>query len=92
MYSKKEISLLLEAVNCFEKATTAIEVTAGNHRTISLSLCNICLTNKYCQRKNLNQLLQLANPLTQMNTNTSHMKCYRKSSKRFTQLRHEHLN
>ncbi|HXX96339.1 MAG TPA: hypothetical protein VEL11_04375 [Candidatus Bathyarchaeia archaeon] len=41
---EKEISLLL--VNCFEKATTAIEVTAGNHRTISLSLCNICV-NKF---------------------------------------------
>ena len=33
-----------QLVNCFEKATT-IEVTAGNHKTISLSLCNICVNN-----------------------------------------------
>jgi hypothetical protein len=34
---EKEISLLFETVNCFEETTT-IEVKAGHHRTISLSL------------------------------------------------------
>jgi hypothetical protein len=37
--------MMCEAVNCFEKATNTIEVEAG-HRTISLSLCNICV-NKF---------------------------------------------
>jgi hypothetical protein len=35
--------MMCEAVNCFEKATNTIEVEAGNHRTISLSLCNDCV-------------------------------------------------
>jgi hypothetical protein len=35
--------IVCEAVNCFVKATTTIEVDAG-HRTISLSLCNICVS------------------------------------------------
>jgi hypothetical protein len=39
---EEEVSLPFEAVNCFEKATTTIEVKTGHHRTISLSLCNIC--------------------------------------------------
>jgi hypothetical protein len=43
---EKEISLLFEAVNLFEKTTTIIEVKVGHHRTISLSLCNICV-NKF---------------------------------------------
>jgi hypothetical protein len=38
--------IMCEAVNCFEEATNNIEVQAGNHRTISLSLCNICV-NKF---------------------------------------------
>jgi hypothetical protein len=37
---------ICEAVDCFVKATTTIEVEAGHHRTISLSLCNICV-NKF---------------------------------------------
>jgi hypothetical protein len=32
-----------EAVNCSAHATNTIEVEAGNHRTISLSLCNDCV-------------------------------------------------
>jgi hypothetical protein len=37
---------ICEAVDCFADATNTIEVEAGNHRTISLSLCNICV-NKF---------------------------------------------
>ena len=33
-----------EAEGCFAPATNTIEVKAGNHRTISLSLCNICVS------------------------------------------------
>jgi hypothetical protein len=36
-------ALLCEAVGCFAEATNTIEVKAGNHRTISLSLCNDCV-------------------------------------------------
>jgi hypothetical protein len=35
-----------EGVDCFAEATNTIKVNAGNHRTISLSLCNICV-NKF---------------------------------------------
>ena len=41
-----DLNNVCEAVNCFEKATTIIEVKAGHHRTISLSVCNICV-NKF---------------------------------------------
>jgi hypothetical protein len=37
---------ICEAVGCFAHATNTIEVEAGNHRAISLSLCNICV-NKF---------------------------------------------
>ena len=35
---------ICEGVDCFAHATNTIEVEAGNHRTISLSLCNICVS------------------------------------------------
>lgn len=35
---------ICEAVDCFAEATNTIEVKAGNYRTISLSLCNICVS------------------------------------------------
>ncbi len=35
-------ALMCEGANCSEEAITAIEVEAGHHGTISLSLCNIC--------------------------------------------------
>jgi hypothetical protein len=35
-----------EAVDCVAEATNTIKVNAGNHGTISLSLCNICV-NKF---------------------------------------------
>jgi hypothetical protein len=41
-----DLNNVCEAVNCFEKASTSIEVKAGHHRTIPLSLCNICV-NKF---------------------------------------------
>src|SRR5215469_13158590 len=41
-----DLNNVCEGVNCFEKATTFIEVKAGHRRTISLSLCNICV-NKF---------------------------------------------
>lgn len=34
---------ICEAVDCFAETTNTIEVKAGNHRTISLSLCNDCV-------------------------------------------------
>ena len=37
------IALLCEGVDCFAEATNTIETKAGNHRTISLSLCNDCV-------------------------------------------------
>ncbi len=37
---------ICEAVGCFVKATTTIEVEAGRDRTILLSLCDICV-NKF---------------------------------------------
>ncbi len=42
----RNVALMCEAVNCFAEATNTIEVKAGNHSTISLSHCNICL-NKF---------------------------------------------
>lgn len=33
-----------EAVNCFAQATTTIEVEAGHQRTISLLLCEECVS------------------------------------------------
>ena len=36
------VALMCEAVNCFAEATNNIEVKAGNHRTISLSLQYLC--------------------------------------------------
>jgi hypothetical protein len=38
--------VICDVVDCFAKATTTIEVEAGHHRTISLSLCNTCV-NKF---------------------------------------------
>ena len=35
---------LCDGVGCFEEATNTIKVNAGNHGTISLSLCNICVS------------------------------------------------
>jgi hypothetical protein len=40
---KADKKVICDAVNCSADATNTIEVEAGNHRTISLSLCNDCI-------------------------------------------------
>ncbi len=34
---------ICEAAGCFAEATTTLEVNAGHHRPISLSLCKTCV-------------------------------------------------
>jgi hypothetical protein len=41
--SEADKKVICEAVNCSACATNTIKVEAGNHRTISLSLCNDCI-------------------------------------------------